>query len=107
MLLADNNDDENNLLLDDEDVNFLEEDVDKTGEEVIIERPVPVPAPAQIFTTAIVPTPYPSQSVLKISSVTCSVLTQHSQTEKADSSSSSSLERYLPKTQRIKRHDVG
>ena len=63
MLLADNSDDENNLLLDDEDVNFLEEDVDKTGEEVIIERPVPVPAPAQIVTTAIVPTPYPSQSV--------------------------------------------
>ena len=42
ILLADNSDDENNLLLDDEDVNFLEEDVDKTGEEVIIELPVPV-----------------------------------------------------------------
>nr|XP_033799977.1 piggyBac transposable element-derived protein 4-like [Geotrypetes seraphini] len=40
ILLADNSDDEDNLPLDEEDRGFLDEDVEKVGKEIVIERPV-------------------------------------------------------------------
>ena len=50
---------------------------------------------------------YSGQSVLQISQASSSVLTKHPHKEKAESSSSSSIERYLPKTQLTKGREVG